>query len=238
MAKNDFLPRPEGILDEWENNFLVKLVTIGPILGIDPAEQAELNTLVTDHRNAFANAIAKQAEARAAIESKLAAMTPAVIKIRNIAQKCRASSAYTNAYGAELGLIGIEKTLNLSEIKPEIMAISYQNDQIIFDWKKEHMDGIAIFGAKRTAESQIINLQNAATGTGGSDDPSGLIINPPTPPNLQWEEINRDYRSPYEDKRQNLGQEPEVRYYKFRYIYKDQLVGVDSDIIKVIAEIY
>ena len=30
MAKQDFLPRAEGQLDEWENNFLVKLITYGP----------------------------------------------------------------------------------------------------------------------------------------------------------------------------------------------------------------
>ena len=241
MAKQDFLPRAEGQLDEWENNFLMKLITYGPTLTIDPTVITNMNSAVTAHRNAFANALMKQNEAKAADQDKMAKKAIAFEQIRDVARKCKASTAYTEAIGAELGITGSERTLDLANAKPEVSRITQLVDQIVFDWVKGGMDGIVVYGAKRTAEStDVINLQRAATGigTGASDDAAGLIINPPTPPNLVWEEIGRDYRSPYEDKRRNLGNKPEVRFYKFHYLYKDELVGVDSDIIKVIAEIY
>jgi hypothetical protein len=53
-----------------------------------------------------------------------------------------------------------------------------------------------------------------------------------------WKKIGRDTRSPYEDERKNQQQQPEERYYKLRYIKNDKPIGFESDVAKVLAEIY
>ena len=236
MAKKDFLPRQDSIFDEWEGNFDAKLAVHSATLGLDPALVADVATTIALHRAAYSTALAKQAEAKAANEAKDALKLIIIAKVRDAAQKCKASSAYNEAIGEELGIVGSEQTLDLNNAKPEVTRISYQNDQIVFDWIRAHLHGVIVYGAIRNASNMQneLNPANSSSINPGADDAAGLMIHA----NLQWEEIGRDFRSPYEDKRRNLTQQPETRYYKFRYLYKDQIVGVDSDIIKVIAEIY
>ena len=54
----------------------------------------------------------------------------------------------------------------------------------------------------------------------------------------KWTKIGRDTRSPYEDERKNLSDKPEDRYYKLRYIKNDKPIGLESDVAKILAEIY
>lgn len=53
-----------------------------------------------------------------------------------------------------------------------------------------------------------------------------------------WKKIGRDTRSPYEDERKNQSDKPEDRYYKLRYIKNDKPIGLEGDVVKVLAEIY
>jgi len=53
-----------------------------------------------------------------------------------------------------------------------------------------------------------------------------------------WKKIGRDTRSPYEDERKNQQAQPENRYYKLRYIKNDKPIGLEGDVVKVLAEIY
>ena len=54
-----------------------------------------------------------------------------------------------------------------------------------------------------------------------------------------WVKLDKDNRSPYEDTRKNqVHQQAETRHYRLRYIYKDQLVGHYSDVVKAEVAIY
>jgi len=55
---------------------------------------------------------------------------------------------------------------------------------------------------------------------------------------LNFTVIGQDSRSPFEDIRKNQTNQPEVRYYKLRYMKDDKLVGVESTIYQILAEIY
>jgi len=54
-----------------------------------------------------------------------------------------------------------------------------------------------------------------------------------------YSELDKDLRSPWEDFRKNRepGQ-PETRWYKLRYMKDDKPVGLESDVVKAVAEIY
>ena len=54
-----------------------------------------------------------------------------------------------------------------------------------------------------------------------------------------WVKLDKDNRSPYEDTHKNqVHQQAETRHYRLRYIYKDQLVGHYSDVVKAEVAIY
>jgi len=54
-----------------------------------------------------------------------------------------------------------------------------------------------------------------------------------------WAYLDKDNKSPFEDFRKNKTADvPEVRYYRFRYIKDDAPVGLYTEVIRVIAEIY
>lgn len=54
-----------------------------------------------------------------------------------------------------------------------------------------------------------------------------------------WNFKDKDFRSPWEDTRKNqVLNVPEVRYYRFQYMLNDKPVGLYSDVIKVVCEIY
>jgi hypothetical protein len=55
---------------------------------------------------------------------------------------------------------------------------------------------------------------------------------------VAWTALDKDFKSPYEDKRPNkvLGT-PEPRFYKLRYLLNDVEVGLDSEVIKILADI-
>jgi len=54
-----------------------------------------------------------------------------------------------------------------------------------------------------------------------------------------WEKLDKCNHSPYEDVRKNQAhQQAETRHYRLRYIYKDQLVGHYSDVVKAEVAIY
>lgn len=54
-----------------------------------------------------------------------------------------------------------------------------------------------------------------------------------------FSQIGTDGRSPYEDFRKNQQEgQPETRHYKLRYMKDDKPIGLESDVVKVVAEIY
>jgi len=54
----------------------------------------------------------------------------------------------------------------------------------------------------------------------------------------KFAEIGRDTRSPYEDTRKNLTDQPEERYYKLQYMKNDKLIGDPTAIEKAVVAIF
>ena len=53
-----------------------------------------------------------------------------------------------------------------------------------------------------------------------------------------WVTLGRDFRSPYEDIHPNqVANTPEIRYYKMRYLLNDAVIGLESLVVKVLADI-
>lgn len=64
----------------------------------------------------------------------------------------------------------------------------------------------------------------------------GVIVQS-SPDGSTWTQRDKDFRSPWEDTAPNRGNEAEWRYYRLRYLYRDQPVGKYSEISKVLVSI-
>ena len=102
MAVKDFVKTRDGDLDGQEENFIVKLATIRPTLGIDAAEITSVTTILGDHRTSFSAMLAKKAESKAAVADNKLKKNLAIDEFRRIAKKMKASTGYTEAIGDEL----------------------------------------------------------------------------------------------------------------------------------------
>lgn len=136
---------------------------------------------------------------------------------------------FTRSDGEAMGFLVESPQVNPDTAKPVVSAVTSMMDMIVIDWVKKGMKGVVVFGVVRET------IRDLSLKSSSEDDPAGLAI----PLNLVWEQLDKDMRSPWEDTRKNLTLMPEIRYYKLRYLWKDDKeVGFESDIVKVVAEIY
>jgi hypothetical protein len=123
-----------------------------------------------------------------------------------------------------LGFFVIETPPDPNIAKPVISKTTILPDQVILDWVKGAWDGVYI-------ESYVVSTAPGG-GTPGSPSPGPGAGTP------VWIKIAEDEKSPYEDTRTNVSSQPETRFFRMRYKKNNQPVGLYSDVVKVIVEIY
>ena len=157
MAKSDFIPRRDGDLDVYEENFVNKLETHAPALGMDPAIVTELRTGITNHRLAFSNMISKRAESKAATEDNINKKNGAVNDLRRAAKIIKSLKNYHSAIGDDLQIIGPKLPAeDMTKLQP--VLTSRVNGQIVLiKFKKGETGGIKLF-SRRGAETEFTML--------------------------------------------------------------------------------
>lgn len=228
MAKrNDYIPASDSLFIDWCDNFLNKLTTLAPSIGVSPAELADITNYINDFKASHTLAVTRKAEAKSAVAAANNKRVLTETEARRLVRNIKNNTAYTEAIGNELMLIGPQELIDLLNVKPEDTAATVLADKVVLDWHKKNLQAVVIYSVVR-----VIRTNSAQALQNSEDDASGQLID-----ENEWFEIGRDINSPFEDTRKNLTDGPEIRYYKLRYIYKDQIVGLDSDIIKVIVDI-
>lgn len=235
----NYIPDSEEAKVIWLMNFDAEFAPIATLLGCTAADVADVHNYYLSYKyghdlaNMFKSLSSERVhfkdligdgplDSSVALPAIPALPTPppvivagVFIRIRILVRRIKTHPNYTEAIGHRLGIITPKADINIDKVTPVITNIAKSDFDVNIRWKKGNMHGIVIYRAVANVDSE-------------SGDTSGL----------KWVEIGRDFRSPYIDTKQNISKRPEARYYKFRYIYKDQIVGQESDIVKVVAEIY
>jgi hypothetical protein len=133
-------------------------------------------------------------------------------------------ASYDPADMEALGFFVLETPPDPNTAKPVISKTTLLPDQVILDWVKGPWDGVYI-------ESYVVSTAPGG-GTPGTPSPT------PGAPTPLWVKIGEDEKSPYEDTRTNVGPHPETRFYRMRYKKDNKPIGLWSDVVKVIVEIY
>jgi len=211
------------------DNFSTSLPAYSAKYEISPAEEAIINA----HNSNLDTLLAQQTAARNAAQQATQAfdeeLVAAEIDAKRVMKKIKEHASFVRSDGEAMGFLVEGPEFDPDTSKPVISGVTSLMDKIVINYVKKKMKGVVIYVNKRNVRNP--NMQEELK-------PTGLNIQP-IPANLQWEILDKDQQSPYEDKRKNLTLLPEIRYYKLRYLWKkDKEVGYESDIVKVVAEIY
>ncbi|MBP7496825.1 MAG: hypothetical protein KA792_04090 [Bacteroidales bacterium] len=236
MSKQDYVMHQDALLKEQFRVFQLRIEPVKTQLGLTDDDLAPLFAFIVSFFAALEDLSVKQNAAQAAAQAKDLAKKLTVTEFRRLVRMIKSKPAYNNAIGEDLGIEGAVLTFDPYTMKPVVSNIIATLTKVIIDWVKGPMDGVEIWCAKRILARDVISDETQTNAANAADDASGLKI--AEMPELIWEKLDTDYRSPWEDTRFNLTNKPETRYYKLVYIYKDKPTGVESDPVKVITEIY
>lgn len=243
MKKQPFLPAGDLDREKWLLNFDTEFAGMAINLGFTAAEATAVHNdylsfsyvlganAVLKHelqeRNKFKDLLAdgnigSAMNAFPAMPTLAAAPTAVPVagifkRMSKVVQRIKNHPNYNEAIGKNLGIIGAEHVVDFGNIKAEGQVKSVNADRIALSFTKGQTDGVVVYDG---VPSQAV--ADAALRT----------------PDFNWVEIGRAKISPFVDTRPNKTHSPETRYYKMRHIKNDQFVGNDSDIIRVVAEIY
>ncbi len=225
-----YYPRVKSQIRAFLLNFYNVLVGLGDNYDITPDE---LNTLQNNNNSLETlenDEINKRNLAQQATQAYNEKLALAETDTKRIIKKIMQHQNFIRSDGEALGILVQSPVVEPSQMKAVISSVNIFPDKAEINWIKNNMHGAKIYCARVSgSQQQIQQLLTQA-----QNDPAGLTV----PPDLVWEALDIDMRSPYDDRRLNLSNQPEVRYYKIRYIYNDEEVGEFSDIVRVVTEIY
>lgn len=205
MATYDYLPRQNGNLMVWLNQFKTELTAgateLGLIAGDVTAMGTEITTVVTAIQEQAAQAAARQA----ATAGKKQAMKTVIPKIRTLVRRIKSLPNYTEAIGQRLGIVaGPAVALGMplaASVSPVLSTGQVRNGNVEIRFVKSGFTGAQI-ACRRGTEAEFVVLRN-------------------------------QIYSPLIDARPNLARGPETRQYQAWYLDGDALTGQASDILVV-----
>ncbi|MBK8552321.1 MAG: hypothetical protein IPL53_15140 [Ignavibacteria bacterium] len=157
MPKTDYVPKRDGDLDAYEQNFVNKLTTHATTLALDPAEVTAIKNTINNHRFSFANVISKRAESKSLNEENVVRKIAAVNEVRRAAKLIKSLKTYTNTIGDDLQIIGPDKpAIDITQLKP-VLSVKMNGNEVKLRFKREEADGIKIF-SKRGSETEFTFL--------------------------------------------------------------------------------
>lgn len=231
----DYLPTDEPGLDEWFQNWKLKMTESGSFHGFtsDEVKQAQddgdmarnviTGTLTVEtNRREFVkfkrlmlygsrNAPSPEyptmnAPAPSPLNGELAAGI--VERTRSFVRRLKESANYNEAVGADFRVLPVESGSGISEedAKPKLKGRALAQSNVDLDFVRGGFDGVEI-------ERQ-----------------RGENIN-------DWQSIGRFYKSPAEDDAPPVAANtPETRRYRARFLKGNKPVGIYSDIISVVTQ--
>lgn len=157
MAKTDFIPKRDGDLDVYEENFVNKLTIHAPALAMDPALVTELINGINSHRVAFSNMISKRAESKSSTEDNYNKKISAVNDLRRAAKIIKSLKNYNSAIGDDLQIIGADlPPENIAQLKP-VLNSKVNGGSVFIKFRKGEADGIKLF-SRRGTETEFLML--------------------------------------------------------------------------------
>lgn len=157
MAKQDFIPKRDGDLDAYEENFVSKFTLHAPTLGMDPAFVNEIKAGINSHRLAFSTMVSKRAESKSATEDNFNKKLSAINDLRRAARVIKSYTGYNTSIGDDLQIIGPDlPATDLSQLRPS-PSVKVIGQIVYLKFTKGEADGVKIF-SRRGSETEFSML--------------------------------------------------------------------------------
>jgi hypothetical protein len=168
MSKNTYLPNTDSDRVLWLNNFAAKFTPLAVTLGFVAADatavtndatmfaylmgQVETFTTAKEQRVQYKNLIKDgplgkpggTLPAGPAVAAPPTIVAPGIFpRIAQMVQRIKNHPTYTEAIGADLGIIGAEQVLDDSTMKPEL-KLKIKGGQVVVHWVKGKADAVRI----------------------------------------------------------------------------------------------
>jgi hypothetical protein len=155
---SDYMPRRDGDLDKWEDNFKTKLAIHGATVGLLPAEITGSDDVIDAHKASFLEVVTIKETARSKVAANNANKNAMRDYVRPMVQRIKNHPNYTEEIGKDLGVIGAASTVDYSTAKPVLKVLKGAGG-ITIDFNKSEFDGIKIY-SRRGNETEFSFLAN------------------------------------------------------------------------------
>jgi hypothetical protein len=155
---SDYMPRRDGDLDKWEDNFKKKLAIHGATVGLLPAEITGSDDVIVAHKASFVDVVTIKETARSKVAANSANKYAMRDYIRPLVQRIKNHPHYTDEIGKDLGIIGPVSTVDYSKVKPTL-KVTKGASGITIDFNKSEFDGVKIF-SRRGSETEFSFIAN------------------------------------------------------------------------------
>lgn len=139
-----FIPKGDGDAGYWFRNYKEKISTWGPQLGLTAAQITEQETVLDTVIEALAAVESKRQDLEEAVNAKRIARQTALKEVSRAVGIMKNSTAYNEAIGGALGIIGSSRLFDLREIKPAIKATAYTG-RVDISFNLQVMKSITIY---------------------------------------------------------------------------------------------
>lgn len=205
MPTKDYLPHTDADFVIWLENFSNKIGSHSASLGITPAEVTQFQTDATDASKKLTELLNTKTTLQSITQSKNALFGIIEKRVRDKAVILKRNPNYNVSIGEDLGVVPAATGLGKS---------------------------ISIDTQKPTFITLVLPDMVRLDWVKGEFD--GVVIQSKRAAETAFTFLDKDTRSPYEDTRKNLTPDVhEPRFYRMRYLLKDQEVGQWSDELKV-----
>ena len=154
---SDFVPTADNDLLVWVDHFITQISTDNEIAAVDlaalTAAKADFHTKI-EHLNDAA------AQAKQTTADKNDSRNHIVNLIRAEARRIKARATYSDGLGAQLGIVGVKDSHDLSTSRPELTGIDQTDGVVILSFSKYNSDGINIY-SKRDNDADWVLLTRA-----------------------------------------------------------------------------
>jgi hypothetical protein len=226
--KKSFLPKSEDGLRNWLRNLATKIGGYAAKYVITPAEVTGIQTAANDYEAIldYANAVDSYKQKVNTVKAELrdgipAGATPSILGAAPM------PPMLTTDPGIVMGISAIANRIkgSLQYTISDGEDLGLEGAVVTVDYAtvKPKISAITAFEDKVVLDWVKAGMQ-------------GVIISRSLD-GTNWETVDKDFKSPWEDESFNRTSAAEWRYYRLRYLHNDQPVGLVSDVVKVLVSI-
>ena len=142
MPKSTFIPAGDHDFLVWMEHFIANLT---PPTGATESDLAALKAASADFRDKTIHTNDTAALAKQATADKNASRESIEALIRTIMRQIKAGSNYSEGQGAQLGIVGPERTQDLATSHPLLSGIDQTGGRVALSFTKYKSEGVNIY---------------------------------------------------------------------------------------------